>query len=295
MLLPSALTCDTSQPRLQSALFISPPSSPQPFSTQSAIGNLINSCRNLHSLLSGPAPNTHLPSPPLANRPSPARRLRRREAKPAATGPIALGQSELPRYRIKKRAPPPRGVNKRRRAVEDDLGRSDNEDEDSDDDRAEEKNMNNHIFGEAQKSEDGGSPRVAPSTPKRQRIAPPDVPRGLTREDFHKIGMPPQQEGEERSVSQLGGMAMETGEQQQQRTGVQWSTEDDSKLVEIVLEKVKNLDLSNEVWEDCVRNLPGRDYNSVSSRWKSLIKSERIGLQNRGRSSRRNNRLHGTW
>lgn len=71
----------------------------------------------------------------------------------------------------------------------------------------------------------------------------------------------------------------------------QWSHEDDSKLVEVVLEKVKNMDLSKEVWEDCIRNLPGKDYNSVSSRWKNLIKNERIGVRSRTRSGK----LHGTW
>lgn len=63
--------------------------------------------------------------------------------------------------------------------------------------------------------------------------------------------------------------------------------------MEIVLEKIKHMDLSKEVWEDCVRNLPGKDFKSVSSRWNSLLKTERIGLQNR-RSSRRP-KLHGTW
>lgn len=285
MLLPSALTCDSSQPRLQSALFISPPTSPQTFSTQSAIGNLINSCRNLHSLISQPAPH-HLPSPPLAHAPSPARRLRRREA-------------EAPRYRIKKRAAPPRGANKRRRPVEDDLGRSDDEVDEEDSSCGNQRGENMHMFGGGdERPDDDGvfvfrgappaverSPRAAPSTPKRQRIAPPDVPMGLTREDFHKMGPSPQ--AAPRRASPLG-TNVETDEH-----GDQWSLEDDSKLVEIVLEKVKNMDLSNEVWEDCVRNLPGRDYNMVSSRWKNLIRSERIGLQNRGRSRRA--RLHGTW
>lgn len=77
------------------------------------------------------------------------------------------------------------------------------------------------------------------------------------------------------------------------KRGDKWSVEDDHKLVEIVLEKVKNMDLSKEVWEDCVRNLPGRDYNSVSSRWKSLLRRDKIGLQNRGKRSR--GQLHGTW
>lgn len=124
---------------------------------------------------------------------------------------------------------------------------------------------------------------AAPSTPKRQRIAPPDVPMGLTKEDFHKIAVPPVEPQPIPEGSHI----------ERDGRGHKWSLEDDHKLVEIVLEKVKNMDLSNEVWEDAVRNLPGRDHNSVSSRWKSLIRRDKIGLQNRGKRSR--GKLHGTW
>ena len=126
-------------------------------------------------------------------------------------------------------------------------------------------------------------PQAAPSTPKRRRIAPPDVPRGLTREDFHKLGT--SDTTQEEKVEDTNAEAAKDGDQ--------WSTEDDQLLVEVVLEKVKHMDLSNEVWDDCVRNLPGRDHDSVSSRWESLLKSDSIGLQSRGRSGRA--KLHGTW
>ncbi|KUI60008.1 hypothetical protein VP1G_07238 [Cytospora mali] len=296
MLLPSALSCDTSQPpRLQSALFISPPASPpqQQLSTQTAIGNLINSCRNLHSLIGSPMPsepipgvNTQLPSPPLENMPSPFSRprLRRRKAEPA---PLSLSQAEPPRYRIKKRTPP-RGVNKRRRAVDDDMDRND----DLLDAQRQKENINIFENNSSGKKDDGvfifrgctdAAPQAAPSTPKRRRIAPPDVPRGLTKEDFHKLGT---LDTTEEEIAE--GTNVETGKQ-----GDKWSTEDDQLLVEVVLEKVKNMDLSNEVWDDCVRNLPGRDHSSVSSRWENLLKTDRIGLQNKGKSGRA--KLHGTW
>lgn len=127
------------------------------------------------------------------------------------------------------------------------------------------------------------SSSAAPSTPKRQRIAPPDVPMGLTKEDFHKIAPLP-----------MGPQAIPEGPNAEMESrGDKWSLEDDHKLVEIVLEKVKNMDLSKEVWEDCVRNLPGRNYNSVSSRWKSLIRRDKIGLSSRATRSR--GKLHGTW
>lgn len=311
MLLPSALSCDTSQqsPRLQSALFISPPASPpQLLSTQSAIGNLINSCRNLHSLIGPLAPNepaapglnTQLPSPPLANMPSPFSRprLRRRKAETAMSLPSQ--QVEPPRYRIKKRTPP-RGLNKRRRAVDDDMDRNDSYDDvsgamnqqkeninifenGSDDKKVNDHNNNGVFVFKGYTEESSQAAAAAPSTPKRRRIAPPDVPRGLTREDFHKLGTT--DATEEEAIEE--GTNVEVG-----KHGDKWSTEDDQLLVEVVLEKVKNMDLSTEVWDDCVRNLPGRDHNSVSSRWESLLKNDKVGLQNRGRSSR--GKLHGTW
>ncbi|ROW11488.1 hypothetical protein VMCG_01145 [Cytospora schulzeri] len=295
MLLPSAISCDTSQsPRLQSALFISPPASPPQLSSQTAIGNLINSCRNLHNLIGSPIPqepmagmNTQLPSPPLINMPSPFSRprLRRRKAGDIATS--SLSQAEPPRCRIKKRTPP-RGVNKRRRDVDDDMDRNDAES------YAHQQKENINIFERSgdNKREDGvfifkgyteESSQAAPSTPKRRRIAPPDVPRGLTREDFHKLGT--SDTTEEETVE---GTNVEVSEH-----GDKWSTEDDQLLVEVVLEKVKNMDLSSEVWDDCVRNLPGKDHNSVSSRWENLLKTDSIGLQNKGMSGR--TKLHGTW
>ncbi|KAI3401918.1 hypothetical protein diail_6477 [Diaporthe ilicicola] len=303
MLLPSALSCDPSHPRLQSALFISPPSSPPQLSTQTAIGNLISSCRNLHTMLSSPIPNepipdanSHLPSPPLANMPSPLSkpRLRRRKADAApAPGPSSsLAQSEpLLRYRIKKRAPP-RGANKRRRSDDDDMGRDDEELSSSDSHHGKENinifDMNNDVKKQPgvfvfKGCSDSSSSQAAPSTPKRQRIAPPDVPRGLTKEDFHKLGAPYETEKET-----ARGTNVEVGER-----GDQWSVEDDHKLVEVVLEKVKNMDLSSEVWDDCVRNLPGRDQSSVSLRWRSLLHRDKVGLQNRGARPRA--KLHGTW
>lgn len=316
MLLPSALSCDSSQPRgLQSALFISPPTSPHhhQLSAQSAIGNLINSCRNLHNLIAPSTPErarSHLPSPPLANVPSPMRpRLRRREAKATATS-SHLNQAEAPRYRIKKRAPPPRGLNKRRRDVDDDEGRDDDDEEDdmSDDENQQLQPQQNFdlVGSDRQQSADNGvfvfkgadaynntqaAPRAAPSTPKRQRIAPPEVPMGLTREDFHKIAPLPILEQDMTVVGANNNNNMTGRGQGAQNGDNKWSFEDDHKLVEIVLEKVKNMDLSKEVWQDCVRNLPGRDYNSVSLRWKSLISRDKIGLQDR----RTRGKLHGTW
>lgn len=310
MLLPSAISCDPSQPRLlQSALFISPPASPPQLSTQTAIGNLINSCRNLHSLLASPAPsgpaagagaNTQLPSPPLASMPSPLSRPRLRRRK-AAPGPLPLAQAEAPRCRAKRRTPPPRGLNKRRRASDDDMDRDGEELSNAHqqkeninifENNASQNGKGDGVFIFKGYTDNASSQQAAPSTPKRRRIAPPDVPRGLTREDFHKLG-PADTTGEEEET--MAGAEAEGTDVEAGGHGDGWSTEDDQLLVEVVLEKVKNIDLSSEVWDDCVRNLPGKDHDSVSSRWESLLKSDSIGLQDKGRNSSSNGKLHGTW
>lgn len=220
-------------------------------------------------------------------------RLKRREAKTTTT--TSLNQTELPRYRIKKRVAPPRGVNKRRRSIEDEGRREDREDTFNAnleninifDDQTDEKPAGGIFIFKGAEANEQRSPVAAPSTPKRQRIAPPEVPRGLTKEDFHKLGASPLAQQQQIAAPSEGTNVEMT------QFGDKWSVEDDSRLVEIVLEKVKNMDLSKEVWEDCVRNLPGKDYKSVSSRWNSLLKTERIGLQNR--SASRRPRLHGTW
>lgn len=154
-------------------------------------------------------------------------------------------------------------------------------------DDSDEKPVNGIFIFKGAETSQQTSPAAAPSTPKRQRIAPPELPRGLTKEDFHKIGASPLAQQQQLAVPEGTHVEMT-------QFGDKWSVEDDSRLVEIVLEKVKNMDLSKEVWEDCVRNLPGKDYKSVSSRWNNLLKTERVGLQNRSGSSRRP-KLHGTW
>jgi hypothetical protein len=141
MLLPSALTCDSSQPpltRLQSALFASPPASPPQLSPQTTIGNIFSSCRSLQSLLAAPAPleapitpptsshaNAQLPTPPMTHAPSPLKlRLRSRKTDGGAA-PWNGDHGPVRRRIVKRSVLPTRGVNKRRRALDDDMGRDD--------------------------------------------------------------------------------------------------------------------------------------------------------------------------
>ena len=169
---------------------------------------------------------SQLPSPPTTHAEMPASpfklRLRARKADDSTT-------NLTPRKKITKRthAPPPRGANKRRRAVDDDMSRDmeetaaeDSEEEDRDQD-------------------------MSPSTPKRMRFAPERLPLGLERSDFHSLAL-------QRKIETGEGELVESVEGQD---GEQWSTEEDRILVELVLEKLK---LTKSDWQDCARSL-GKD------------------------------------
>jgi hypothetical protein len=108
-----------------------------------------------------------------------------------------------PRKKITKRAhaAPPRGINKRRRAIDDEMSRNDEEER------------------SGEESEDEGGP----STPKRMRFAPEVLPLGLERSDFHDLKLKEMKEDVLESVE----------------GGEEWSTEEDRLLVELVLEKLK--------------------------------------------------------
>jgi len=194
-----------------------------------------------------------LPSPPTthADIPSSPFKLRLRARKSDD-----VTASLAPRKKITKRhAPPPRGINKRRRAVDDNMSRDTEEPAADDSDE-----------------EAGG-----PSTPKRMRFAPEVLPLGLERSDFHTLALQPKSEaGEGEVLESVEGARDE-----------QWSTEEDRMLVELVLEKLK---LTKSDWQDCARSL-GKDRGSVGRRWKSLMVGGDVGLKNRPRRSK----IHSTW
>ncbi|KAK0618294.1 hypothetical protein B0T17DRAFT_592120 [Bombardia bombarda] len=304
MLLPSAFSCDASHhashppqlTRLQTALFSSPPASPPQVSTQTALGNIFTTCRSLQSLIAtAPAPSAgatepitpptsshaQLPTPPMAHTPSPMKlRLRSRKTPDAtfsATGGGDHGPTTIRKRIVKRGAAPTRGINKRRRAVDDDRGR---DDEDVDSEEAEmgynNDNNNNHEAAE-EVAEDDDLPR--PQTPKRARIAPEVIPLGLERSDYHELHID--------GVFKDETSRVEGTDVIEEADGEPWSTEEDHILVELVLEKLK---LSKSDWQDCARSL-GKDRSSVGRRWKSLMANGDVGIK---RTSRRS-RIHGTW
>ncbi|KAK6072494.1 DNA-binding protein [Seiridium cupressi] len=271
MLLPSALSCDSSHrpvTRLSMPLFSSPPASP-PATAFSGINNIMTSCRALQSMLA-PAPiitasgndddvprrASQLPTPPLAHATIPSPMKLRLRTRKSDSNPEAVG-----RKKIVKRAAPPRGINKRRRPADDDTGRDDDIDSDLD-------------IGAIESADEAES--SGPRTPKRARLAPEAVPLGLERSDYHNLyhAKPESEEsqGEEVEV---------------EADGEQWSTEEDRILVELILEKLK---LSKNDWQDCARSL-GKDRSSIGRRWKSLMINGDVGLKSRSRRGK----LHGTW
>ncbi|KAG4218412.1 hypothetical protein PC116_g33108, partial [Phytophthora cactorum] len=178
-----------------------------------------------------------------------------------------------PRKRVVKRAAPPRGANKRRRAVEDDMGRDDDIDSDLEINGPENSDRSQDNEGEAS---------ARPSTPKRARLAPEVIPLGLGRRDFHNL-----HSSSSSSIREENSMTEGT-EVEVEADGERWSKEDDRILVELVLEKLK---LSKTDWQDCARSL-GKDRSSIGRRWRSLMINGDVGLKS---SRSRRNKLHSTW
>jgi hypothetical protein len=194
-------------------------------------------------------------------------KLRLRSRAPMAD---ANDEHRTPRRRITKRVPP-RGANKRRRDNDDDDGRDGRYEDDSESDFD-----LNESFDATQQNQS------APSTPKRARIAPEQLPLGLERSDFHDIHS--REPASTVVAQQANGTDVEF-----EADGERWSLEDDRILVELVLDKLR---LSKAEWQDCARSL-GKDRHSVGRRWKSLMAHGDVGVKTR--SSSRRAKLHSTW
>ena len=116
------------------------------------------------------------------------------------------------------------------------------------------------------------------STPKRQRKTPPSLPLGLAQADFDALETPatptsvPKPEPEKESI--------ENGE---------WNSEDDGKLVALVLEKLM---LKKSDWDDCAKRL-GKGKDSIGERWRILVGEGEVGLRRGGRKARPS--IEGAW
>lgn len=150
MLLPSAFPCDSLSyfPRI-----LSPPLTP----TSPAPNNLQTTCFALQSLLA---------SSTSAGRPSPRTHCNQivSQRRPALQSPIKLVAPS-----------PSRGQNKRRRS-------SGCENTDIISTISSSATLNNNTYQHS-----ASSPNYLPSTPKRRRLFPPSLPRGLNRSDFDAL------------------------------------------------------------------------------------------------------------
>ena len=217
-----------------------------------------------------------LPTPPMRNAslPSPMKLRLRSHSHKSPTSPNSTQEAsslQPPRIRVAKR-PPPRGPNKRRR----------------EDDEADEEKENDEPEAGANDSEDNG-----PSTPKRVRIAPETMPLGLERRDFEML----YENHQYASSSGLGiclpaprrSDASEASNESDVNQAIDWSSEEDRQLVELMLEKLK---LSKSDWQDCARSL-GKDSGNIKKRWQSLLGAGEVGLKGRARAERSTNSA--TW
>ncbi|KAI1201795.1 hypothetical protein F5X97DRAFT_289624 [Nemania serpens] len=267
MLMPSPLSsCGLSHPpvtRLQSSLFASPPASP-PTSPHTTFSTIASSCRALQSMMTTPPPMPSqlqpLPTPPMGHAPFSPIKMRLRPR------PQNTNEDRGRCMKIRKRTvAPPRGVNKRRRAPDDDMGRDDDIDSELD------------ISGtDVDEPEEARHSIPAPTTPKRARIAPANLPRGLERSDFHDLHEPTLEETRKEGT----GVEEEVG-------GERWSVEDDRVLVELICEKLK---LSKSEWQECARRV-GKSENGAERRWKTLVRNGEVGVKLRARRGK----VHGTW
>lgn len=222
-------------------------------------------------------------------------RLRSRKTDNTTTGSADHAPA---RKRIVKRSAavaPARGLNKRRRATDDDMGRYNSNHSDAgydsnsdmEQDQQPQHELENPFYLQRQQQDKENEPQDdTPHTPKRSRIAPEVLPLGLERTDYHLLHT--RDRALQTSNSSNNIPTTDGTDVVLENDGEPWSTEEDRMLVELVLEKLK---LSKSDWQDCARSL-GKDRGSVGRRWKSLMLNGDVGL-NKG-SSRRP-RLHGTW
>ncbi|PLB53662.1 hypothetical protein P170DRAFT_431491 [Aspergillus steynii IBT 23096] len=282
MLLPSALPCDTRRPSTRSRLtpsrlFTTPPPSDDDFPSNNG---LVGTCRALQSLLSGsPAPSPRRSKTPRLQSPlqiQPRSSARSRKQKQNETSSIPSPKPQRPR-----------DVNKRRR----DSYELDFEEEDA---------------GSADAQTPSRNARF--STPKRRRYVPYDLPLGLSQSDFYSLRTPPvtqsppspAQRRKHELDSKQGNCAspfnpdaalpsIEETQEPAVSDTESWTSDDDQRLVELVLEKFQ---LSKRDWDDCARRM-GKDNASVGRRWQALLGDGDVGLR-RGRRMVRG-RLHENW
>ncbi|KAL4991997.1 hypothetical protein BDW68DRAFT_150995 [Aspergillus falconensis] len=288
MLLPSALPCDMRRASrfTPSRLFSTPPPSDEDNRVRLSGNGLLGTCRALQSLLSSPAPSSRRTKParlqsPLTFHPMPPSPASSRKSKRRSRSPTYKPLSPRPSS----------GPNKRRRGIFE---------EDMDVDA------------------DGSSSTVCaydaqnPSTPKRSRHLPYELPLGLSQKDFYSLNSPPvaqsppsPAQGRQEQIPSLmpsynpdaalpsieepGSEPVSEQNEPIPTDNGQWTSDDDDRLVQLVLDKFQ---LSQRDWDECARRM-GKDHATVGQRWQLLIGEGNVGLRRGGRRIRK--AIHGDW
>ncbi|KAJ5894520.1 hypothetical protein N7495_006211 [Penicillium taxi] len=262
MLLPSALPCDArrSSRFSPSRLFTTPPPSDTGYPSGSG---LQGTCRALQSLLNGsptPSPqhsSKRLQSPlPII---SPRRSPRLRQVAPSAPRPTTP-----PITTVSTPPPAPKRTNKRRR------------------------------FDSESDNEMDAYRRDLSSTPiKRRRHVPYNLPLGFSQTTCYSLHSPPVTQSPPSPAQRNMGRFLESSapihpdspipsiEQPEQnvRSG-EWTTAQDERLFELVLEKFA---LSQQDLEECARRMGRSDCADVSNRLQSFLQNGRVTLRHERR------------
>ncbi|KAG6005797.1 hypothetical protein E4U21_007630 [Claviceps maximensis] len=261
-----------------------------------ALSNIMTTCRSLQSLIApstqlahsnaAPSSGAQLPTPPMTYAPLPMKLRLQTGPSHSDSSSISANRDLYTRRKIHKRHAIPRAANKRHYVDMDDFRREhlssggDGHDSDVDVEAAQFQHQQSHSSWLDNQQQERSSPCAGPSTPKRARIAPEQMPFGLARSDFHNMYSAAEPASANHSA---WGTDVEI-----EADGNKWSVEDDRLLIELVLDKLK---LSKSEWQDCARNL-GKDRQSVNRRWKSLIVRGDVGAKTCLTRSRA--RLHST-
>ncbi|KAL3452843.1 hypothetical protein BJX65DRAFT_264927 [Aspergillus insuetus] len=280
MLLPSALSCDLRRPSRFTPMRLL--STPPPSDDDSGLpGNgLLGTCRALQSLLGSPGTSPR--------RAKPARLQSPLNIRPTLPSPASSSRKTRASSKLSSRPlspQPSRGPNKRRRNTYE---------EDIDMDR------------DTTPTPYDADAHSNPSTPKRRRHLPYDLPLGLSQTDFYSLHSPPVTQSppspeRRRRHEQFPNLPLfnpdtalpsieePNNDSTPPEDDMSWSADDDQRLVEMVLEKFQ---LSKNDWDDCARRM-GKDHASVGQRWQALVGEGNVGLRRGKRMVR--SRIHKDW
>ncbi|EFR00500.1 hypothetical protein MGYG_03502 [Nannizzia gypsea CBS 118893] len=321
MLLPSALSCESrqqqysSRPRFATSHLF--PSTPPPSDDGIRSGNgLLGTCRALQSLLNAsPAASpsrvrTRAPKPerlqsPLQVKPTPY--IQNRTASDSSTSSFTGSLSSMRTVKrvVKPAAKYPRGANKRRRdAYEDPIDFQHGSKNREHEDKFSTPKRQRRAPPELPLGLETGDFRSL-DTPSRSQRSPTQSP--CTRRQWNRQGddmneIPASSITPPDSTPSFPSFAVTTATHNSLNNAIdssifsspphpstEWTSEDDGRLVELVLEKLK---LSKRDWNDCARRM-GKNNDSVGKRWKALVGEGNVGLR-RGRRMVRG-RIDESW